>query len=79
MTARIWDAVTGREVALLAGHTKSLSSAAFSPDGRRVMTASQEDMTLRIWDVDTGRQVALLEATRALSTQPSSLPTASAW
>jgi len=59
-TARIWDAETGRQVALLEGHAGEVSSATFSPDGKRVVTASW-DKTTRIWDAETGRQVVLLE------------------
>src|SRR5262249_50008117 len=39
-TARIWDAVTGKEVRVLRGHRCSLRSASFSTDGRRVLTVS---------------------------------------
>ena len=39
-TARIWDAASGKELALLRGHTNEVASAAFSPDGARVVTAS---------------------------------------
>ena len=49
-TARLWDAETGTEIAVLKGHEHSVWSAAFSPDGRRVVTASS-DNTARLWDV----------------------------
>ena len=60
-TARIWDAETGRQVALLEGHTGFVSSAVFSLDGRHVLTESAGDKSARIWDATTGRQVALLD------------------
>ncbi len=34
--------------------------AAFSPDGSRIATAS-DDATARIWDVATGKQIAVLQ------------------
>ena len=49
-TARIWDAATAKEIAVLRGHEGIVYSAAFSPDGSRIVTAS-EDNTARIWDV----------------------------
>jgi eukaryotic-like serine/threonine-protein kinase len=58
-TARIWDAGTGRQIALLSGHLKGVTSAAFSHDGGRVVTASF-DQTARIWDAATGRQTLVL-------------------
>ena len=58
-TARIWDAATGKELAVLRGHDSSVNSAAFRPDGSRIVTASQ-DKTARIWDAATGKEVAVL-------------------
>jgi WD40 repeat protein len=48
LTARIWDAVTGKEVHLLR-HKASVPFAVMTPDGRRVATASE---TVRIWDLE---------------------------
>ncbi len=59
-TARVWDSVTGTEVAVLKGHTSGLWSASFSPDGKRMVTAS-DDRTARLWDADTGAEVAVLK------------------
>ena len=45
----MWDAAVGRQIAALRGHEKVVTSAAFSPDGSRVVTASWDE-TARIWD-----------------------------
>jgi WD40 repeat protein len=49
-TARLWDAATGGQIAVLRDHDKAVEDAAFSPDGTRVVTASS-DQTARIWNV----------------------------
>ncbi|HEY5048551.1 MAG TPA: TIR domain-containing protein, partial [Rhizomicrobium sp.] len=46
-------------LAVLRGHNHQVLSAAFSPDGSRIVTASR-DKTARIWDAGTGRQIAIL-------------------
>jgi hypothetical protein len=47
------------QIAVLSGHEEFVESAAYSPDGRRIVTASN-DKTARIWDAATGAQLAVL-------------------
>ena len=49
---------TGTEIAVLAGHQDWVESAAFSPDGTRIVTASS-DTTARLWDAATGAEIAV--------------------
>jgi WD40 repeat protein len=58
-TARVWDSVTGKELATLTVHTGSVNSVAFSPNGMRIVTASA-DNTARVWDAATGKEIARL-------------------
>jgi WD40 repeat protein len=49
-TARIWDARTGRELQHLRGHAGGILRAAFSHDGKRLVTTGN-DGTARIWNI----------------------------
>jgi len=49
----------GQEIIVLRGHEDCVASAAFSPDGARIVTAS-DDRTARIWDTVTAHEIALL-------------------
>jgi len=51
--------MTGAVLATLSGHTGLVNSAAFSPNGDRIVTASF-DNTARLWDARTGAVLATL-------------------
>lgn len=57
-TARVWDARSGRRLAILR-HDSWVNSALFSPDSKLIVTAS-EDGTARVWNAADGESVAQL-------------------
>jgi eukaryotic-like serine/threonine-protein kinase len=59
----VWDAVTGDKRATLRGHRGDVTSAAFAPDSRTVVTTSK-DGTARLWDATTGEVRRVLRAHR---------------
>jgi WD40 repeat protein len=60
MTLKLWDAELGKELATLKGHTRSVDSCAFSPDGRRIVSGSY-DKTLKLWDGESGEEISTLK------------------
>jgi WD40 repeat protein len=48
---QIWDASTHQTIVQLVGHSESVTSVAFFPDGKQIMSASY-DGTIRVWDVE---------------------------
>jgi len=49
----ILNRITGIQTAILSGHTASVRSLAFSPDGTSLVSGSH-DKTIKLWDVQTG-------------------------
>lgn len=58
-----WNRLMHRENCRLVGHAGQLRGAAWSPDGKRVLTFSL-DHTARIWEAAGGREVARLQGHR---------------
>ena len=59
-TVKVWDAATGHESLTLKGHTNTVYSVVFSPDGQRLASAS-EDRTVKVWDAATGQESRTLK------------------
>jgi WD40 repeat protein len=61
-TARVWEAATGFQLAVMLGHQNAVTQVAFSPNGGAVLTGSS-DGTARTW-VWNGRPSAVLAGHR---------------
>jgi WD40 repeat protein len=59
---RVWDAATGRELRVLAGHRAPVRRLAFRSDGRSLASCA-EDGTVRTWDVATGTGRIIADST----------------
>ena len=60
-TLKLWDAATGTAVPHLRGALRApVTSVAFSPDGTRLVSGS-DDKTVKHWDVSSGQLIRTLE------------------
>jgi WD40 repeat protein len=64
LTARVWDAISGQEVAVLPGHAFAIHSVSFDSSGTRILTASGD---ARIWDAGSGRELARLNRSEVMN------------
>ena len=59
-TVRIWNAMTGRQIAAFAAHTDEVNEVAWSPDGKRLASAS-DDTTVKVWDPERGAELVICQ------------------
>jgi WD40 repeat protein/serine/threonine protein kinase len=59
-TVRLWDALTGKPLFTIRGHSAPIESVVFSPDGNHLASASA-DTTLKVWDAQTGQEPLTLK------------------
>ncbi len=56
----LWDAATGKHKKTLTGHSRRVTSIAFSPDGQTIISGSY-DNTIRLWNAVTGENQKILK------------------
>ncbi|KAH6953920.1 WD40-repeat-containing domain protein, partial [Ilyonectria sp. MPI-CAGE-AT-0026] len=57
-TVQLWDAVAGAALQTLKGRSGWVTSVAFSPDGKQII--SRSDWRVRLWDIATGVELHIL-------------------
>ena len=55
----LWNVATGSTVMSLRGHDGPINSISFSPDGKRIVSGSN-DRTVKLWDMSTGDMLMTL-------------------
>jgi WD40 repeat protein len=56
---KLWDIESGNEIRILAGHQDNIWSVNYSPDGR-ILVSGSEDKMIRFWDTASGRELLSL-------------------
>jgi WD40 repeat protein len=68
--AQLWDVETGKEKVRFKGHKAEVTAAAFSPDGKRILTGGgvdevidnkRQDYSVRLWDRAKGEEIRAFE------------------
>ena len=56
----IFPLTKGKELLTLTGHNAEVYSAAYSPDGQRIVTAGYGDKTAKVWEAQIGTELFTL-------------------
>ncbi|HLO87946.1 MAG TPA: serine/threonine-protein kinase [Nostocaceae cyanobacterium] len=56
---RLWNLITGEEVAELTGHSQRVNVIVLSPDGQTLISGS-DDKTIKVWNLATGKLILTL-------------------
>ena len=62
-TVKLWDIATQQNIGTLPGHTKSVTSVAFSPVDATLLATGSWDRTIKLWDVTTQQDIATFRHT----------------
>ena len=59
---KVWDSETGQELLSLKGHSASVWSVVYSPDGKRLASGSGSEPygpggEVKVWDAETGQEL----------------------
>ena len=66
-TVQIWDVAARKEIAQCRGHKQKITSVAWSPDGKRLVSSS-DDGTVRVWEPISGRLLLTLRGHKGVTT-----------
>lgn len=61
MMIKLWDTVTGKQIAVLVGHEDAVTSIAFSTNGKYLASGSR-DRTIKLWDMSTRKVTNTIKA-----------------
>ncbi|CAD8201212.1 unnamed protein product [Paramecium octaurelia] len=56
MSIRLWNVKTGQQIAKLDGHSSTVYSVNFSPDGNTLASGS-DDNSIHLWNVKTSKEI----------------------
>jgi WD40 repeat protein len=54
-----WNSATGQEIFTLKGHTQNVNVLAISPDGKKLVSGS-DDKNIKVWNLETGKLIRTL-------------------